>query len=241
MGASIQALVSASVSGAEVPASHVVLCTLNVLPGSPPDPQGVWLPAAGWPWVQLVCEKDLCEKAVKSLMGGLCPSAQDMHLSSGPALGPCLIYFADMPVLSLVPCWFCPCLADFLLWPGTCITTMDLPSDHRTVVWTWLPSSDLLCSCSGTVGLHPYQCSHCPTCVVTGSCCLASLVEEPTLAVPWQWALRPRQHRWSESLPVATIVIGQCQNSAYGLWDYLLLKKWKERQPVKCLFLSLYN
>lgn len=40
-------------------------------------------------------------------------------------------------------------------------------------VWTWLPSSDLPCFCSGTVGLHPHQWCHYLASTGTGSCCFA--------------------------------------------------------------------
>lgn len=40
-------------------------------------------------------------------------------------------------------------------------------------VWTWLPLSDLPCSCSGTVGLHPHQWCHCPADAGTVNCCFA--------------------------------------------------------------------
>lgn len=72
--ASIQALVFPYVLGAEVPASHLTVCTLNALPGSP-GPQGIWLTAAGRSWIQQVCKKDWCGRAVKSLVGG--PLAQE--------------------------------------------------------------------------------------------------------------------------------------------------------------------
>lgn len=61
---SIQVPVFPRVPAAKVP--DMALCTLNALPDSPSGPQEVCLPAAGWPWIQLVCEKNLCESCEKS-------------------------------------------------------------------------------------------------------------------------------------------------------------------------------
>lgn len=134
-------------------------------------------------WIQPVCEKALCERAVKCPMGGLCSLARELHLSPGPcpwSLPNWLCRYAcaqpgTVPILPL-PCWL-----DFPVWPGISLIAIDLSSDHRTVGWTWLPSSDLLCSSSGTVGLHLHQSGHCPTCVVAQLLACLPLQSSPPL------------------------------------------------------------
>lgn len=130
---SIQAPVFPSVPGAEVPDSHMAVCTLNALPGSPPGPQGLWLPAAGWPWIQLVCGKDLCEKAVKSLIGGLCPLAQELHLSPGPC--PWSLPYLVCRYACVQPDWHLAGSAlALLIWLSG--LTWNIPHHHRLVRWS---------------------------------------------------------------------------------------------------------
>lgn len=153
-------------------------------------------------WIQLVCEKALCERAVKCLMGGLCPLACELHLSPGPcpwSLPNWLCRYAcaqpgTWPILPL-PCWL-----DFPVWPW------DIPHRHRLVqrsqdCWvnlvTIIRPALLFFRYCGTapspVRSLPYL--HCHS-----AAGLPSLAEQPTLAAPWQWPLRPRQRRLSESL-----------------------------------------
>lgn len=144
--------------------------------------RGVCLPAAGWPWIQLVSEEDLCERNVGSLLG----VSRDPWLEQCLRPGPCPWCLPVLQEFSPVPVWFCllPWWFDFLVQNG-----------HSSSPWTCPVTTELLCeagychqTCSAVLQVL-WDCTlssevtalHCPS-----TAGLPSLVEQAPLAAPWQ-------------------------------------------------------
>jgi len=87
-------------------------------------PQGLRLPAAGWPWIPLGCEKDLCERAVKSLMGASRAAFKPRYL-------PLALAKSSLKVCPC-PAWQLPDSALALLI-GIPSLTWDMPCHHRLI------------------------------------------------------------------------------------------------------------